>query len=200
MELVYGTHNPAKIRSMREDLSGLDIKIIGLTELAGRLYIPDEAGNSPLENARAKAKAYYEQLKRPVFSCDSGLYFDGLADKFQPGVHIRRVNGNELDDECMIAYYSHLAAQHGGRLTAYYRNAICLVMGEAIIEYDGDDICSRRFLLLDKPHQHREAGFPLDCLSADIASGQYWYDIPERNMSGDQEGFRTFFQRLLVSI
>lgn len=38
----------------------------------------------------------------PVFSCDSGLYFDGVhgvQEEIQPGVHVRNVNGRSLLDE-----------------------------------------------------------------------------------------------------
>lgn len=48
-------------------------------------------GNTPLENARMKALAYYETFRIPVFSCDSGLYFDNVPDEVQPGIHVRNV-------------------------------------------------------------------------------------------------------------
>ena len=65
-----------------------------------------ETGNTPLENARQKAIAYYQVFKMPVFSCDSGLYFDEVPDEIQPGVHVRNVNGRCLSDDEMIAYYT----------------------------------------------------------------------------------------------
>ena len=93
----------------------------------------DETGNNPLENAIIKAKAYYNVLKMPVFSCDTGLYFKESEDSLLPGTHVRRVNGKELTDLQMIEYYSGLAKKHGGKLTASYKNAICLVMDEQSI-------------------------------------------------------------------
>ena len=76
--------------------------------------------------------AYYQVFKMPVFSCDSGLYFDEVPDEIQPGVHVRNVNGRCLSDDEMIAYYTGLAKQYGN-LTAYYQNAICLVLDETQI-------------------------------------------------------------------
>ena len=74
--------------------------------------------------------AFYDTFGLPVFSCDTGLYFRNVADKYQPGVQVRRINGHYMDDEEMIEYYANLAAMHGGEITAYYQNAICLVISK----------------------------------------------------------------------
>ena len=66
----------------------------------------------------------------PVFSCDSGLYFDELKEEEQPGIHVRRINGKELTDDEMIQYYSSLAKQNGGKITGRYRNAIYFIIDE----------------------------------------------------------------------
>lgn len=47
----------------------------------------------------------------PVFSCDSGLYFDNVPDEIQPGVHVRTINGKYLSDEEMLAYYTGLGKE-----------------------------------------------------------------------------------------
>ena len=99
MKLLYGTGNLAKLSAMRNRLEQLDIELIGLNDLrAEGKFIPEviEDGNTPLENARLKAMAYYEAFQIPVFSCDSGLYFDNVPDEVQPGVHVRNVNGKWL--------------------------------------------------------------------------------------------------------
>ena len=91
MKLLYGTGNLAKLSAMRNRLEQLDIELIGLNDLrAEGKIIPEviEDGNTPLENARLKAMVYYEAFQIPVFSCDSGLYFDNVPDEVQPGVHI----------------------------------------------------------------------------------------------------------------
>ena len=106
MKLLYGTGNLAKLSAMRNRLEQLDIELIGLNDLRveGK-NVPEvkEDGNTPLENARLKAMVYYEAFQIPVFSCDSGLYFDNVPDEVQPGVHVRNVNGKCLsDDEMMV--------------------------------------------------------------------------------------------------
>ena len=204
IELVYGTGNPAKLAAMRETLAPIGIEIIGLNETG--IAVPDveESGSTPLENARIKALAYYNALKRPVFSCDSGLYIDGLSDEEQPGIHIRMVNGKRLSDEEMITHYSDIARRMGGRAVARYKNAICLVMGSGeVYEHFGDDIASYVFYLVDKPHNDRVrvSGFPLDCLSVHIGSGEYYYDReqPKGEISLANRGFQAFFRKVLIS-
>lgn len=71
MDLIYGTHNPAKLYSMIKALGGLELSIIGLDELHMELMEAEESGKDPMANAVQKAVSYYEQIKRPVFSCDS---------------------------------------------------------------------------------------------------------------------------------
>ena len=99
MQILYGTTNKAKLQAMRNSIEGLDIDIIGLADIQCELPRINECGKTPLENAEIKAKAYYEVLKMPVFSCDSGLYFNEVKDEEQPGIYVRRVNGRELSDD-----------------------------------------------------------------------------------------------------
>lgn len=204
IRLLYGTHNFAKIQQMKDMLSQLDIEIISLKDMDNPIIIPiNEAGNNPLENARTKAKAYYRELKMPVFSCDSGLYIEGLESKKQPGVHIRRVNGKELSDDEMIKHYTNLATELGGIVKAKYKNSICLIMDdENIFEYDGEDIASEEFIITSKPHLKRIEGFPLDSISINIETGQYYMDIDEKDNCRDEyrmdKGVRDFFTRTIL--
>lgn len=63
MKLLYGTGNQAKLAAMRSRLRQIGIELVGLNDLkADGLDIPKvvENGNTPLENARLKAKGYYD--------------------------------------------------------------------------------------------------------------------------------------------
>lgn len=199
MQLIYGTGNQAKLNAMREMLKELKIDILGINDLDYKWPVIDESGNDPLENARIKALEYYKTCKRPVFSCDSGLYIQGLAEERQPGVHVRNVSSRRLSDREMVEYYSEIAKSLGGSCVAGYRNAICLVWNEDnIYEYMGEDISGEPFIITDTPHPSREEGFPLDCLSMDIRTGKYYYDLEGTEVvSSTQEGFLNFFRRTL---
>lgn len=203
MKILYGTGNPAKLSSMKHRLEKLDIELIGLNDIKEKgIEIPEvpEDGNTPLENAKQKATAYYEAFHIPVFSCDSGLYFDDVPDEIQPGVHVRTVNGNYLSDEQMIEYYSGLAKQYGN-LTARYKNAICFVRDENhTYEAMEPSMESEKFIITDTPHSSiRKKGFPLDSLSIDIKTNKYYYDLPADRLEqvAVEDGFLMFFQKIL---
>lgn len=203
MKLLYGTGNRAKLSAMRSRLKQLDIELIGLDDLrAEGKTIPQvvEDGKAPLENARLKATAYYEAFHIPVFSCDSGLYFDNVSEAIQPGVHVRNVNGKCLTDDEMIDYYSGLVKIYGN-LVARYRNAICFVQDDThIYEAMEPSMESEKFILTDKPHSAiRKKGFPLDSISLDIKTNKYYYDLPTDRLEqvAVEDGFLDFFKRVL---
>ena len=197
---VYGTGNPAKLQSMRDCLMPLNIEIIGLKKTGVIIPDVDESGTTPLDNARIKTLAYYTALKRPVFACDSGLYIDGLPNNEQPGVHVRMVDGKRLNDDEMIVHYTAIAGRLGGKAVVRYKNAICLVINEdEVYEHFGDDISGEAFCIVDKPHPKRIEGFPLDCISVHIDSGEYYYWHDRDNDAGMVfKGFQAFFRKVMV--
>ena len=203
MELLFGTGNQAKLSVMKSRLEKIGIELIGLNDLrAEGKSIPEvtESGNTALENAKLKAMVYYKAFQMPVFSCDSGLYFDNVPDEVQPGVHVRNVNGKCLSDEEMVEYYAGLVRQYGN-LIARYRNAICFVMDENhIYESMDPSMASEKFILTDKPHSAiRKKGFPLDSMSIDMKTNKYYYDLAadELEQFAVEDGFLLFFQKVL---
>lgn len=200
MKLIYGTANPAKLHHMKEMLEDLDIELVGLNNMDIDTIDIIESGNNPLENARIKALSYYKHLGKPVFSCDSGLFIEGLEDDKQPGVFVRRVNGRVLTDEEMIGYYARIAKGLGGKTRARYINAICLVMDENnIFEHDGKDISSGYFYLTSVASNKRNAGFPLDSISKEVETGKYFIDFDNRDYSNVKlaKGFKAFFHNAI---
>ena len=201
MKLLYGTTNKSKISFMQKRVSHLGIELLSLSDVSAPILRIDENGNSPLENARIKALAYYEALKMPLFSCDSGLYIEGLDDDLQPGINVRGV-GDYMNDDEVIAYYSALANKMGGKMVARYKNAICLILESGKThDYMGDDNASDPFYIVSKPHKMRNLGFPLDSLSVHIKSGEYYFDREYSDkVSEIDKGFTTFFRRALGSV
>lgn len=57
-----------------------------------------------------------------------------------------------------------------------------------------DDIASEEFWLVSEPHPNQESGFPLDSLSVEITSGEYYKDLKVKPRSPSQEGFQDFFR------
>lgn len=199
MRILYGTTNKGKLDAMKKAVKQLGIEVVGLSDLNCVLPTINESGDTPLDNAEIKARAYFEAFHMPVFSCDSGLYFDEVTEEEQPGIHVRRVNGKELNDEDMIQFYSNLAGKYGGKITGRYRNAIYFILDEAHHYASMDmSIATEPFILIEKPHPKRVEGFPLDSLSIDIASGEYYYDVVVKDVSTSvDEGVREFFTESL---
>lgn len=197
--MLYGTGNPAKLNAMKKRLSGVGITLVGLKDLGCEIPEVVEDGKTPLENARKKAVAYFEAFRIPVFSCDSGLYIDGVPENEQPGVHVRRMNGKVLSDEQMIVHYSSFAKKYGNP-TARYRNAICFVEDEKhIYEAMEPSMGSSAFILTSKPYPVMKKGFPLDSLSVDIKTGKYYYELTgnELDRLAVEDGFAEFFRKIL---
>lgn len=199
MKILYGTTNNGKLQAMKTAVKMLDIELVSLNDVDGELPNINESGITPLDNAEIKARAYFETFHMPVFSCDSGLYFDELIAEEQPGIHVRRVNGKELSDDEMIQYYASLAKKYGGKITGRYRNAIYFILDENHHYASMDmSIATEPFILVEEPHSKRVEGFPLDSLSIDIGSGKYYYDLEVKDVSTSvDEGVRTFFTTIL---
>lgn len=201
MKILYGTGNPGKLGVMKRRLSGLDIEVQGPEELGKCLPAVEETGRTLMENARLKAKAYYEAYRIPVFSCDTAICFhkDGFPEELQPGIYTRRAGGRRLSDVEMITYYRGLVKKYGD-LPAQYRNAVCIYLDGAHI-YEGEEpsLWGKPFLLTDHLHKMYQPGFPLDGLSVEAESGISYYDLPEktRDEIAVGEGILDFFQDIL---
>jgi XTP/dITP diphosphohydrolase len=94
--LLIATHNPGKVREIRQFLSSLPIQTVGL-EILTNTDPWIETGSTFEENARQKAE-YYSQLSSFLtVADDSGLIIDALDG--QPGVLSARFVGASATDE-----------------------------------------------------------------------------------------------------
>lgn len=198
MEIIFATKNKSKIKHLQDMLENTKFDVIGIEDLNLDLVEPVENGDTPLENATLKALEYYKQIKRPVYSTDCALFFEGVEEEDQPGVLIKRIHGKDLSGLEFRDYYMKIAKKYGGKVKAYYKNAICVVFSEDnIVKYDGRDISSEDFYIVDKPHSFFEEGYPLNSLSVHIESGKYYNDMKDYKAKGSMdEGFVRFFKSL----
>lgn len=176
MKVLIGTTNPAKVTRFEEFLPNSGIAYLTLKDL-GITAEPEEGGNSPEENARIKA-AFYGQFCDRVICNDSGLYFDSLPldDPRQPGLNIRTPQGRRLDDEEMIAYYSALISELGGKVLAYYLDGIAVYRDGKIESFLDEQGKAAAFYMVDTPSPNRHPGWPLDSLSLNKNTMTYFTD------------------------
>jgi XTP/dITP diphosphohydrolase len=132
--LVLATHNPGKLREMRDLLTPFGIDTVSGVELG--LAEPDETGTSFAENARQKALSAALTSGTPAFADDSGLAVDALDGK--PGIHSARWAGPakdfrramELVEERLRARGARTAAQR----RAHFVSALCVAWPDRHVE------------------------------------------------------------------
>lgn len=191
MKVLIGTTNPSKVRRFEELMSGFDIEFVTLGDL-GITQEPDESGKTPEENAAIKAKFYGRFFDRVICN-DSGLYFDGLPldDERQPGLNIRAPRGKRLSDDEMIEYYAALSSSLGGKALAYYLDGIAVYNCGKLATYMEDSEATRAssFYLISRPSAKRHPGWPLDSISLNrntmdyfTESGDNKYDTTNENI------------------
>ena len=167
MKILIGTTNPAKVRYYEKMLAEYHVEFLTLADLK-IAEEAEETGKDPEENARQKA-AFYGRYFDVVICNDSGLYFDALAldDPLQPGLHVRTPQGVRLDDDAMVAYYTGLVKQLGGKALAYYLNGFAVYKNGKLYSKMEDPSEKREsaFYMLDHAVEERRDGWPLDSIS-----------------------------------
>jgi XTP/dITP diphosphohydrolase len=124
--LVIATHNPGKLREMRELLAPYRIDAVAAAELG--LEEPAEGSSSFRENACIKARAAAQAASLPAFADDSGLVVDALGGA--PGVHSARWAGPNRDFAAAMQRIESLLRDKGAERDAdrraHFVSALCL--------------------------------------------------------------------------
>jgi XTP/dITP diphosphohydrolase len=131
---VIATHNPGKLREMRELLAPYGVDAASAGELG--LSEPAETGASFRENARIKAQAAARAAKLPAFADDSGLAVDALGGA--PGIHSARWAGESKDFARAMQTIESMLADHGADRPALRRaqfvSALCVAWPDGHVE------------------------------------------------------------------
>jgi XTP/dITP diphosphohydrolase len=108
MKLLVGTNNAGKVREFADLLSGLPVRLLGLSD-AGVLAEVEETGATFEENAILKARGYAMQSGMWALADDSGLEIEALGNR--PGVLSARYGGEGAGfDKKMEMLLAELAA------------------------------------------------------------------------------------------
>lgn len=177
MQVLFATTNPAKVKKYRDLLKEKGIELVTIKDLDFKLDI-DENGKDAIENAYIKAKTYYDKTKIPTIGMDNNLFIEELPEEKQPGTHVRRINGKELNDDEMITYYTNLVKENYGKLTAkwVYGMVICSDNGVNKFSWSKD-----HFYFVDKPCEKRSPGYPLDSITIVPEFNKYLAELTEED-------------------
>ena len=173
MKILFATTNPAKVKRYESKLTEKGIELITIKDLDFKLDI-DENGKNALENAYIKAKAYYDATNIITIGMDDNLFIEELPEEKQPGTHVRRINGKELTDDEMIEYYTNLAKEYGGKLTAKWVYGMVIYNEKEKKEYTWS---KSHFYFVDKPCDKRNPGYPLDSITVVPEYNKYYLDL-----------------------
>jgi XTP/dITP diphosphohydrolase len=132
--LVIATHNPGKLREMRELLAPYPVDAVSAAELG--LDEPAETGTSFRENARIKAEAAATASGLPAIADDSGLVVDALSGA--PGIHSARWAGEARNFARAMAEVERQLEERGAispaSRSAHFVSALCVAWPDAHIE------------------------------------------------------------------
>jgi XTP/dITP diphosphohydrolase len=132
--LVIATHNPGKLKEMRELLAPYGIAAVSAGDM--KLAEPAETGASFAANARIKAEAAARASGLPAFSDDSGLAVDALDGA--PGIHSARWAGEGKDFAAAMARVDAALRGRGAtrpeQRTAHFVSALCVAWPDGHVE------------------------------------------------------------------
>jgi XTP/dITP diphosphohydrolase len=125
--LLLASANRGKLRELRTILAGLPVELVGLAEAGlGDQPEVEETGDSFLENALLKARAYAGWSGLAAVADDSGLEVDALGGA--PGVRSARYAGQGASDQANLdKLLAALAGVPPDRRAARFRCAAALV-------------------------------------------------------------------------
>ncbi len=179
MKLLFATGNDYKYSLMKERLKEFhDIELVSPKMLGLNIEV-EENGNTAEENAKIKAKAYYELTKLPTIAEDSGLYIDKFKNEEQPGIYVKRVNGKDgLSSEEILNYYINKLNKYNGRSLAHYYSGVCIINKDGEIGFD--TVEEEEFLLTTKKCKKVNFnGSILNCISYDLDAEKYFDERTE---------------------
>ena len=132
---MIATHNPGKLREMRELLAPYGVEAVAAGDLG--LAEPEETGTSFRENARIKAAAAARAAQLPAFADDSGLVVDALGGA--PGIHSARWAGADKNFAPRHGRDRRKAAAASARRrrptrTAHFVSALCVAWPDGHLE------------------------------------------------------------------
>lgn len=185
--LLIATKNPGKIAEIAAWLTPLGIPFATLNDFPEVLDV-EETGTTFEENAKLKAREYFEATGLPTLADDSGFEIDALGGK--PGVYSKRwvYNGEKeaTDEEIVNFTMEQMKDVPKEKRTARLRSVMVLFDGEDFVQEE--DAIEGLVSEEKKPYQ---PGFPYRGLLYVLEFGKMYDELSE-------EEHRAVNQRIKV--
>jgi XTP/dITP diphosphohydrolase len=186
MRLLLATNNPGKIAQIRETLSDIPWPIVTSQELGlGEIDI-EETGKSLEENARLKARGFFEAANKAglkdiaVLADDGGIEIDALNG--EPGMYAKRWAGENATDEQIIAHT--LKRMDGIPLE---KRTARFVVYQVLIFYDAREVVvtgTTEGAITEKATKNRYPGLPYGALLLVTRFGKIYDDLAPDEQAG----------------
>ena len=177
--ILFATNNPTKATRFSEGLLKNNIKVVSLVDINLDIEI-EETGKDSIENALIKARACSKLTNMSTFGMDDSLYIENIPDELQPGMFVRRVNDERLNDDEMLKHYSSLARKYGtdGKLTARWVYGLAVIKDgiEKTYTWNKED-----FYIVENPSNIINPGYPLNSISVNKKLNKYFTDLTEED-------------------
>jgi len=136
VKILAATNNGDKLVEIRRILEPLGVSVVSPSDMGVSIEVA-ETGTTFAENARLKARAFYESSGLPSLADDSGLCVDALDGR--PGLHTAYYQGeNATYPQRIAALVDELKDLPEGGRTARFVCHLCLVIdGQAVVECKG---------------------------------------------------------------
>lgn len=198
-EILFATSNKSKVNRFYDKLLEKNIKVLSLSDLDIDLNV-EENGNTAIENALIKARAYYDETKLVVMATDDTLYLERVPDNLQPGMYVRRVNGKRLSDDEMIEHYSFLADKYGnnGKITARWIYGMAIINNGKEYTYTWS---KEDFYITNTKSNKINPGYPLNSISINKKLNKYFTDITledKKNLEEDESDVIEFIIKSII--
>lgn len=200
MKLLFATGNEYKFNLMKERLKEFDdIELVNPKMLGINIEVVED-GQTAEENSRKKAEAYHAATNLPTISEDSGLFINKFKKKEQPGLFVKRINGQEgLSDETILKYYIDMLKKYDGRSLAHYFTGVCIIDEEG--NEFSDTIEETDFLLISQPSKKvNKNGGILEPISFDIDANKYFDQRTEEEIANHYQSLDDRYRELVNNI
>jgi len=154
-KIIFASFNKNKVKEVQGMLNLNEIELLSLSDFKNQ-HIPEaiEDGDSFEKNALIKARHYYNLLKLPVISDDSGLVVPALKDA--PGIYSARYSGpNATDKTNNDLLLKNLETYPREKRNAYFQAVV--VYKDAFLEKVFNGRCNG--IIASEPKGHHGFGY-----------------------------------------